>query len=149
MAVVSSGDVSGRMRRLAASVIDLVLLGGVSLLLILLTGVYGGPEAYSGFFQFALRLVLIVCVAYGLLNSFHIFSNAQTLGKRLLGIRLVAGESGEPLSPVKLMVRAALVPLFVLVPYAMPLLLIDPLPVLGKRRLSLRDRIVGSAVHDV
>lgn len=137
---------AGRTKRLLATLIDVISLAVLSTLLVLVTGLYAGPEAYDSVIAFTGRLVLVTSVAYILLNGYLLVQSSQTVGKRLMGLTLCDGPSGQTLPLQRQLLRAALVPLFILVPYATILVLIDPLLIFGKSRRCLRDYIAGSTV---
>jgi uncharacterized RDD family membrane protein YckC len=143
---MNSAAPAGRTRRLLATLIDVILLAVLSTLLVLVTGLYAGPAAYDSVIAFTGRLVLVTSVAYILLNGYLLVQSSQTVGKRLLALTLCDDASGQALSLQRQLLRAALVPVFILVPYATILILIDPLLILGKSRRCLRDYITGSTV---
>lgn len=140
---------AGRIRRLLASVIDIMLLAALSILLVLITGLFAGPEAYDSVIAFTSRLVLATSVVYILLNGYLLLRSSQTIGKRLVGLALCDSTSGQALGLPRQLLRTALIPACILVPYAAVLILLDPLLVVGKSRRCLRDYVCGSAVLQV
>lgn len=148
--------ICGFWRRLAALVVDVLLLGTVGFLLGLLFS-----EQFIALGPWGRWLGFIIELAYfGLLNSR--LGNGQTLGKRLLKIRVVDGES-QLLSLPRAMVRAAILatPFALNGTSASNLYLMVPLSVLlfgglfsilylylfnRRTRQSLHDLAVGSFV---
>jgi len=90
--------IAGLWRRLAALVIDGLTLGVPALLLGLTLFHWASSLGRAG------RLIgfVVALLYFGVLNSR--FGGGQTLGKRLLGIR-VADRAGAPLSPMRSFLR--------------------------------------------
>lgn len=139
-------------RRVAASLIDFVLVPLVSFLVMLVSGAMESAEAYAGN-QIWMRGIGLGVVGYLLLNGWLLHRRGQTLGKMVTGIMIVDAGSGEKASWWRLVfIRALFFPLLYL-----PLLfsfvgmwallpLIDQALVLRPDRRCLHDLIAGTAV---
>lgn len=75
-------------RRLAATLIDLLLLGITTFIVLLVTGLIETPDAYIGS-AIVSRIGIAVLIAWLVLNGWFLLRGAQSPGKRLLGLRLV------------------------------------------------------------
>ena len=136
---------AGRGRRLVAVIVDLVVTLAVGLFVLLASGALEHAEDYAadavlGPFP---RIVLIAAAAYALTHGWWI-RRGQTLGKTLLGVRVVIVSTGAPAGPVRMLARA---PFFALwyVPFTIVPLL-DAAFIFGPRRRCLHDRITGTMV---
>ncbi|MEZ5596899.1 MAG: RDD family protein [Pseudomonadales bacterium] len=146
---------AGRGRRLAATLVDGLLVPAVTVLLVMVTGVVEDAEDYRTSVWMAEVLVLAV-VSYVLLNGITLWRDGQTLGKKLLGIRLVAWDDGYdgPSTDVRLPfwklvpLRALFFPLlFCLpIPWLCLLPLVDQLAIFRKDRRCVHDLVCGTAV---
>ena len=110
-----------RLRRLGATVIDMIILGPVALLVMLATGIVESAEAWV-MPQPLVRLTVLVVGTYILLNGYHLVTAGQTLGKRLLGIRIQSTVDGSLLPAWKHLLR----PYAVLVVGIVVGILLDP-----------------------
>lgn len=144
-----------RGRRVAATVIDLLILGPTSLIIMLATGIVESAEAWV-MPQPIIRLTLLMVGSYLLLNGYLLVTNGQTLGKRLLGLRIQSATDGALLPFWKIILRAyaillvsALVALvsvliaFLLLPV---IYLVNLLFAAGKPQRCLHDYLAGSVV---
>jgi uncharacterized RDD family membrane protein YckC len=136
-----------RLRRLAATFIDLLALAVLSIFALLVTGLFEEADAYTSTTQFFTRLGVLLAASYLLLHGAWLFKYGQTLGKRLLKIRIVALGSELPPSWIRLLLRAFLLPGLSLLPYGFVLMVVDPLPIFGKSRRCLHDHIAASEVR--
>jgi uncharacterized RDD family membrane protein YckC len=142
---------AGRGRRLAATVIDMILVPAVALLLVMATGAVEDPEDYRDF-AFVLPVLGLAVLAYLLLNGWLLYARGQTVGKWLLGIGIVNHASGERAPLWRLvLIRAPFFPLlFLLIANVLALLpLADVLPVFMKSRRCVHDLVAGTAVVKV
>lgn len=94
-----------RSRRAAATVIDILILGPTSLIIMLVTGIVESAEAWV-MPQPIIRLTLLMVGSYLLLNGYLLVTNGQTLGKRLLGLRIQSATDGALLPFRQLLLRA-------------------------------------------
>ena len=130
-------------QRFSATCIDFLILSPLCLFVILVTGLVEDADAYV-MPWFFLRLWGLLVLSYLLLQGFTLFTRAQTVGKLIVGIKVVSLDD-TPASAFNLCTRTfalisiALIPL----PYNFSglLLLIDPLFIFGKDRRCLHDHI--------
>ena len=148
-----SGSNEGvRWHRLVATLIDVIILGFVSLLIMLVTGIVESAEAWVMPQPF-IRLPLLVVGTYVLLNCFHSVTAGQTLGKKIMGIRVQSLEGGSLLPIWKLMLRTYALPglaiaaaLLINANVALILYGISLAFVFGKPQRCGHDYLVGSVV---
>lgn len=74
-------------RRFTATIIDFVLVPPVALFMMLATGVMETAEAYV-MPQPVIRIFALVFVSYLLLNGYLLMIKGQTIGKRLMKIKI-------------------------------------------------------------
>ena len=103
-----------RLRRLAATVLDLVILAPTALFIMLATGLVESAEAWV-MPQPLIRLPLLIVGTYLLLNGYLLFTVGQTLAKRLTGLRIERTEGGA-LPVGRMLIRMYLIPVSALLP---------------------------------
>jgi uncharacterized RDD family membrane protein YckC len=139
---------AGRGRRLVATLIDMLLVPLLTLLLVMLFGVVEHAEDYQSNAWVWWVLVLAV-ISYLVLNGYLLWRRGQTVGKALLGVRMVTLHGVRPAPLWRLVgVRALFFPLLYLI-VAWPLLLlplIDQVLIFGRRRRCLHDLAAGTVV---
>ena len=116
-------------------------------------GIFEHQQAYEPV-QFVLRLFALIFLCYLLVNGWLMHKHGQTLGKRILGLRVVGNTDGQLLPLWKLLIRyftvLGLLAISALVPGAIVLLLvlavIDLLFMFTSKRRCLHDLLVGSTV---
>ena len=137
---------AGRGRRLAATALDFFATPMLGLFLLLASGALEHAEDYASEAMPGplLRVLLIAATAYLLAHGWWMARRGQTLGKALLGIRVVVRASGEPAGFGRMLAR---VPFFALwyVPFTV-VPFVDAAFVLGKRRRCLHDMVTGTEV---
>lgn len=146
---------AGRFRRLAATLVDAILVPSLTLLLVMIAGVVEDAEDYTDNW-WILWVFLLAVASYLILNGYPLWQRGQTLGKMLLGIAILpadASYSGQgsytPAALWKLIcVRALFFPLLfvVVVPWLMLVPIIDQLIIFGKRRRCLHDLVAQTIV---
>jgi uncharacterized RDD family membrane protein YckC len=141
------GPLASRRRRLLATAIDGILVPALTIVLVMLTDVVEDAEDYvDNVWMF--HVLLLAIASYLLLNGYTLWRTQQTLGKRALGIAMVAA-AGTTIPWWRLVVVRA--PFFafmylVVVPPLALLPLIDHLMIFGKGRRCLHDRLAGTVV---
>jgi len=142
---------ASRRRRLVATVIDAVLVPSVTLVLVMIFGVVEDAEDYvdNGWIVWVLLLAI---TSYLLLNGHGLWRYGQTLGKRALGIAIVA----DPARTQALVrgqfwalvcIRALFFPLLFLLITPLTLIpLVDQLFIFSKGRRCLHDWVAGTRV---
>jgi len=150
---------ASRWCRLFATAIDAVLVPGLTLFLVMLTGVVEHAEDFVDRW-WVFHVLLLGIASYLLLNGYLLWHRGQTLGKALLGIAVVRAPAyltGLPDGTFEFVpatfwklvcIRALFFPLlFVgIVPYFTILPLLDQLFIFGRQRRCLHDWISGTLV---
>ncbi|HEY1837591.1 MAG: RDD family protein [Rhizomicrobium sp.] len=140
---------AGRGRRLAATLIDMVLVPTLAILLMLVSGVLEHAQDWAPSGMPGLRIVLLGLASYVLLNLWLLWKRGQTVGKALLGIEIVAAKDGARPALWRLFVRGLFFPtlyLIVLVPYIALIPVIDQALIFRKDRRCVHDWVSGTAV---
>jgi uncharacterized RDD family membrane protein YckC len=142
---------AGRGRRLVATLIDMVLVPALTVLLVMITGVMEDAEDYRDS-MWMLNVFLLAVLSYLILNGYWLFTRGQTVGKRLMGVAIVASPSGERAAFWKLVcIRALFFPLlFVVISPVLALLpIVDQGFVFRKNRRCVHDLAAGTSVVKV
>ncbi len=137
-----------RGRRLVATLIDLLILGPTALFIMLATGIIESAEAWV-MPQPIIRLTLLAVGSYILLNGYTLTTAGQTLGKRVMGLRIQSTHDGALLPWWKLVLRTyAVVAVGALLTInILPLVyLVNVLFIFGKPQRCLHDYLAGSVV---
>jgi uncharacterized RDD family membrane protein YckC len=140
---------AGRGRRLAATLIDMVLVPALAILLMLVTGVLEHAQDWAPSGMPVMRMILLGLVSYLLLNLWLLWTRGQTIGKAALGIAIVDAKNGAHPALWRLFVRGLFFPtlyLIVLVPYIALIPAIDQVLIFRKDRRCVHDWISGTAV---
>jgi|TARA_Y100000310_G_C20611038_1_gene778005 uncharacterized RDD family membrane protein YckC len=145
----SSAPLASVGSRFGATLIDFIIVPPVALLVMLVSGVLEHAEAWI-LPQPQFRILGLLIVSYLLLNGYLLATKGQTLGKKLMKIKIVSNSTGEPPPFWRLLVRAFCFPLLGLVPIQYPYLLIvvliEPITIFGKSQRCLHDHLVGTKV---
>ena len=137
---------AGRGRRLAAVLIDLVVVAIAGLALVILTGAFEDAEDYVG--DPLPRIIGLGFATYFLVNGVPLWWRGQTVGKAILGLVVVTAGGSDPAPAWRLLIRA---PFFIAI-YGVFLgtpgliALVDHLLILRRNRRCLHDLICGTAV---
>jgi uncharacterized RDD family membrane protein YckC len=142
-------SLAGRGRRLLATLIDMVLVPPLALVLVAVFGVIEDAEDFRDLTWIA-EVIALAVVAYLLLNGYLLWARGQTVGKALLGIRIVTAGTGALAPFWKLVVlRAPFFPFLFLLPVwpitVVPL--VDQAMIFGRQRRCLHDLIAGTSVR--
>jgi uncharacterized RDD family membrane protein YckC len=146
--VTDAMPAAGRGRRLLATLIDMVLVPIPTLVLVMIFGVVEHAEDYRSMAWVGWTALLAV-VSYLALNGYLLWRRGQTIGKALLGIRIVAAAGGSKVPLWKLIcIRALFFPLLYLaVLWPLTLLpVIDQAFIFTRRRRCLHDFAAGTQV---
>jgi uncharacterized RDD family membrane protein YckC len=144
-----SAPLAGRGRRLAATLIDMVLVPVLAILLMLVTGVLEHADDWTQSAMPLLRIGLLGLASYLLLNLWLLWKRGQTVGKAALGIAIVRANDGTRPALWRLCVRGLFFPtlyLIVLVPYIALIPVIDQALIFRKDRRCVHDWASGTAV---
>lgn len=145
---VTTDALAGRWQRLGAAILD-ALIGVIwSLPLSYTFGLYDtyihGHRPPMGV---AILSTLLGFMAFALVNGYFLQRTGQTLGKKLVGIRIATLDNGVPRLEKTLGVRYPVIMLAGLIPLIGPLLsLIDVLLIFRSDRRCLHDLIAGTKV---
>ena len=139
---------AGRGRRLGAAVIDFSVTGTVAFVLIWPTGIFENQEAYVAS-HFVMRMMVLLCGTYVLVNGWLLYKNGQTVGKRLLGIRIVQQSDNQLLPYWSLLLRGFVVLAALSTPWIFLLAFVDFLFIFTPSRRCLHDILVGSIVQRI
>lgn len=137
-----------RLRRFVATLLDLAILIPAGLLLMLVTGLVESAAAWV-MPQPIIRLAGLAVATYLLVNGYPLFVHGQTLGKRIMGIRLEQAAAGGRLPVWKLAWRAAAIPavaLLISLQLLLPLYLLTGLSIFLPNQRTLQDYLSGSRV---
>tara|TARA_Y100001934_G_scaffold283370_1_gene402558 strand:+ start:143 stop:649 length:507 start_codon:yes stop_codon:yes gene_type:complete len=158
-----SNDVilAGRIRRLLATAIDMVLVPSLTLIVMMATDVVEDAEDWANpWWVLVLRVFGVAVLSYLILNGYTLMRRGQTLGKLLLGIAIVpaaaVGSSAAELHPVPLwkliFIRALFFPLLfllvvaVVIPWVALIPVLDQIFAFARNRRCLHDYAAGTAV---
>jgi len=144
-----SVELAGRGRRLAATLIDMVLVPALAILLMLVTGVLEHAEDWTPAAMPVMRMLLLGLASYVLLNLWLLWTRGQTVGKALLGIAIVRASTGERAALWRLFVRGLFfltLYLVVLIPYVALIPVIDQILIFRKDRRCVHDWASGTAI---
>ena len=141
---------AGRGRRLAATLVDAVVVALFGLVLVMLTGAFEDAEDYAG--EPLPRIVALGFASYFIVNGLLLWRRSQTIGKALLGVVVVNADSAEPASLWRMIARAPFfmatygVFLAVFMTGAVILPVLDHAFVFGRKRRCLHDLICRTDV---
>ena len=146
--LIADDALAGRGARLGAYMLDWVIVGVISMVVVFSLGWF--DEMAAGGTGAAVRTALVALVAYGAVNGYFLAQRGQTVGKRAVGVRIVSGKTGD-IVPVwnSFGLRVALVQLVFQIPIVGILIaLADALFIFGERRRCLHDFLAGTLVVD-
>ncbi|MEM7220622.1 MAG: RDD family protein [Pseudomonadota bacterium] len=136
---------AGHARRTAAFAIDAALAALVALLLALIFGVFETAIAYLE--QFRLRVGLVGLAGYLLAHGWFL-SQGRSVGKRLLGLVVIAQSDGAPAKLPRMLVRMLPLALVLFLPpvWALAAFAVNLLPAGFGERRALHDYLAGTRV---
>jgi len=134
----SAPDAS-RLRRLGASLIDGIVVGIFLIPGMFVAGMFGADA--EGEWLATAAATLVGFVIYVALHGYFIHRHGQTIGKRILDIRVVGLDGAQASFSTIVFVRYLPSLLLTIVPFVGPLLaLVDSLFIFGSQRRCLHDR---------
>lgn len=149
--VNSSLVYAGRLRRLSATIVDAILVPTLTVFFILVAGVVEDAEDYENN-VWMLWVLLLAIASYLVLNGYLLWRSGQTIGKKLLGIAIVAvndstGTCEKAVFWKLICIRALFFPLIftIITPLAF-LPLIDQILIFSRKRRCLHDLAAGTTV---
>lgn len=146
---------ASRMDRLAASLIDSIIIGLPVIILWIILMVYSGVDSISSFAQqflesrFTYSLLFLVSgqVLYAAVNSRLLIKSGQTIGKKFLDIRIVDEKGNIPEFTKSYGMRTLLPAVIGVIPYFGGYFsFIDTLFIFSRSRRCLHDHIAGTKV---
>ena len=150
--------IAGPYRRLPAFFIDFLIRIGVWTGFMVLAGILSQGIFFDQFFGMALSLILLFIMEWLYGGLFETFWNGQTIGKRVMGIRVLSID-GQPINGLQAMMRNILrfADMMPMVPYAMVFDEPSPIPIptfvlglvttlLTRRFQRLGDIVCGTMV---
>lgn len=147
--MISSETIASRWPRFFAGCIDFLAVPLFGLIVLLVTGILEHAEDYSSICGIVIRALSVGVSAYLILNGWFLYRYGQSLGKRLLRIKIVDSRSGKKASFWKLiLIRIWFFPLLYLV-FLFPVTLVpvlDQLFVFSKSRRCLHDWLCATTV---
>ena len=141
-------ELAGRGLRFAAVMVDGLISAAIMAPVMYLTGFWGRAMSLSVSVVETLLWGVAGLVLFFLLHGKLLKQHGQTIGKRLVGIRIVSAESDELVPLQKLMV-ARVLPVHVVANLPPPfsyLMLVDALMIFRKDRRCLHDLVAGTKV---
>jgi hypothetical protein len=147
--VQKAGSLSSRRKRLLGSYLDGIILLLLFSPLIVMAALKGQKTDFTVFQQMLLALSGIGL--YFLVNGYFLIKNSQTIGKRLLKMKIVNNTDSGNAPVLKIvLLRFGLLVIINLFPYIGSLVgFIDPLFIFGRERRCLHDYWAGTKVVDV
>ncbi len=150
---VQQGTLASLWARLGAAIIDTIILMVVIFVPLLL--LLGGWSAYlgkvaTGGYLMKVGLTLLGFITYAVVNGAFLASNGQTIGKKLVGIKIVRTDGSQPTLAHILLMRQGPISALQLIPFAGSLLgLIDVLMIFRESRQCVHDNIADTRVINV
>ncbi|HEY8537235.1 MAG TPA: RDD family protein [Steroidobacteraceae bacterium] len=141
-------ELAGRGERLGAFIIDVILLSIVTMPYMWTSNLAERAMSDQLEANDTLTLLLVTLIGYLVLNGYLLHKSGQTIGKRLIGIRIVSATDGQLVSLGKLFgARYVPIQLAGLVPFIGNFLWIaDALFIFREDRRCLHDLIAGTRV---
>ena len=145
----SREELAGRWTRLGAFFLDGVLVSVAAMAIMVPSGLLARAMQQDAT---ALALQAVIQMAlYALINAWLLASSGQTVGKRLLNVRIVDQHTGEIVSVWNSLVLRSLLFAGVPVPLLGPALgvcvqLLDIVFIFGERRRCVHDLVAGTIV---
>lgn len=145
---MEEGQLAGRGLRFAAVMIDGLISTAIMAPFMYLTGFWGRAMSMSVSVMEMLLWAVAGLVLFMLLHGKLLKQYGQTIGKRMVGIRIVSAESGEIIPLQKVMI-ARVLPVHIVANLPPPfnyLMMIDALMIFRQDRRCLHDILAGTRV---
>jgi uncharacterized RDD family membrane protein YckC len=141
---LSEGELAGRGTRLGAYILD-VLFSLVAVVPMFIMLVIKGDSDEG--FMVAIAVMAIGLIVLLSINIYYLYQNGQTIGKRLLGIKIIRTDGDRASLPRLLFLRMFLVNLIGNIPYiGMVFIIVDPLFIFRADRRCVHDLIADTKV---
>ena len=142
-------ELAGRGRRIAATLIDIVLVPVVAIFIMLVTRVLEHAQDWTENAMPIARMLGLGLASYLLLNGWLLGTRGQTAGKAIMGIAIVSTATGAKAPLWKLLlIRFWFFPALYMIfsPYTAIVPLVDQIFIFGKQRRCLHDLLCGTSV---
>ena len=138
-------DLATRSRRLVAKMVDIFLMYGVPGVVIGTPAAWTEGEVFDTHAEIMIPLAIISALLVPFINMIMIWQMGQTIGKRMVGIKIVNQTDGAiPGFYNSVVIRCwAIMLISAVVPFFQ---LIDVMFILGEKRLCLHDRMANTLV---
>lgn len=142
-------ELAGRWYRLGGALIDGLVFFVLYMPVLMVMGIWETlMKGQQPNFITSLLLAAVCLVIFVLIHGYFLVTNGQTIGKKLLGTKIVSAETHQILPLGKVMaLRVVPIQLASLIPLVGPWLgLVDILFIFGKRKQCVHDMIAGTIV---
>lgn len=146
--VRETSELAGRGARLGAAIIDGLIVAAIVLPISFLTGFWEKSMSGQQTIGESFMMAGFGIVSFAILNFYLLANHGQTIGKRLVNIRIVSVDDGRILSFGKV-ISLRYLPIWVAqqIPLIGPILgLVDPLFIFRSDRRCVHDLIAGTRV---
>ena len=144
----NEGALASRWNRLWASMLDSLMIMAVTIPTMYFTGGFDGiSEGLSPSISYSLAVSFLAISVFAIINGKLLMNNGQTIGKKLLGIKIVDLEGNLPTVKKQLLTRYATY----MIPGQIPIVgqffvLFNILFIFGKQKRCIHDYIAGTKV---
>lgn len=148
----TSGDLvkASRGTRLGAVLLDSAVIVVVAIVAAVFVPDIARGSGSSTAAGVVLGVVFLALAGFGIYQIVLLYSNGQTFGKKLLGIKIVRGDGSRASLPRILVLRYLVPSLLGMIPYlGVVFSLLDPLFIFGEEKRCLHDMIADTIVVDV
>jgi uncharacterized RDD family membrane protein YckC/tetratricopeptide (TPR) repeat protein len=142
--IAGAQPLASRWSRLAAVVIDVL-----AILLVYVPGALIAAAAYRepGIFTWCVLSIIAGELILAGVQIYLLFTQGQTIGKKIVGVRIVKLDGGNPGFVGAVLLRTCVPLLISVIPFAgQVFFLVDILYIFGNRRRCLHDRLAGTIV---
>ena len=140
----NEGELAGRGTRLGAYILDLLfsIIAMVPMFILLAIQGDSGEGFMIGVTVMVIGLIILLSI-----NIYYLYQNGQTIGKRLLGIKIIRTDGDRASLPRLLFLRAFLISLIGNIPYiGMVFMIVDPLFIFRSDKRCIHDLIADTKV---
>jgi uncharacterized RDD family membrane protein YckC len=146
-----NNQLASRWKRFWASMIDGLIIMLIAMPIMYYTGGFEGiADGKQPSLEYSLMMGLVGMISFILFNAKLLIQNGQTIGKKLLGIKIVDLNGDVPSLKKHLLARYAVYFLLAQVPIIGPLFsTINILFIFGKQKRCVHDLVAGTKVVKV
>jgi len=145
---ITAGELASRWQRLAGAIIDGIIGFAVALPMMFMLGIFEYTrKGVSPPFQLTLVSAVIGFVVFALVHGYFLNKSGQTIGKKVLGTKIVGMDDRQLGIQAILLKRYLPITVVSMIPVLGGLLsLVDILFIFGKEKRCVHDYIAGSKV---